>query len=538
MRRYFLEQGPFVCYTTGAILPSRRGGRRARDPASGVELMAETRSMPISPTSWAVRVEPSWYLSIYAVFLSGLFLALVFFATAVHVHLIAPFLLIVMYALVAYQFPQAGFALLITFMIYQNIVISFVSSEIRTPQVLQVLQGTNFAFICCAAGVAALRMISMRLPAGDSSRLVFRFALVVLALLVLYSAYGALGSSMLSALIYFRLYANPILLLIVGVYMGMILDARRAMIVFLVIASPAMAIGILEIAAPKWFYQLISAEHFYNLKFHEHGREFSVYSLAAGQARRFLNLPLAVDFSSIRFGGTNMHPVSFGYVLAIITLFAAATRRYFHMVLSLPLLFVIGTKGAMILTVMTFVLYAIATTIRKPAAILTICGGFAVFYVVAGISYGYAIGDWHIIGLIGGFTNSLKYPIGYGIGVGGNLSDLSWAGIDWTEATQYGVAYAVESAIGVLVYQMGVAGLVVIGLLFVVIRRGLATVDWTVSGRTTAMFVFAFLVTSVNGIFQEEAFSPYALGLLACYAGIMLGNATAARQFATSAAGP
>jgi hypothetical protein len=133
--------------------------------------------------------------------------------------------------------------------------------------------------------------------------------------------------------------------------------------------------------------------------------------------------------------------------------------------------------------------------------------------------------DYHVIGLIGGLRGFLKNPLGHGIGSGGNLS-LDMTTIDWNRSQNLGSTdVAVESAVGVLLYQMGVFGLVLLGLIgWIAIklwRRYLDTRE-----RVCAVAALGLLAITVNGIFQEEAlFAPLALGLLLAFSGLLLGRA-------------
>jgi hypothetical protein len=82
-----------------------------------------------------------------------------------------------------------------------------------------------------------------------------------------------------------------------------------------------------------------------------------------------------------------------------------------------------------------------------------------------------------------------------------------------------------ESAVGVLFYQMGIFALVPLATLV-----WLAVKLWGLymasRDRLFAAGAFALLTITVNGIFQEEAlFSPLALGVVVALAGLLLGRA-------------
>ena len=89
---------------------------------------------------------------------------------------------------------------------------------------------------------------------------------------------------------------------------------------------------------------------------------------------------------------------------------------------------------------------------------------------------------------------------------------------------------AVESAVGVLLFQMGIAAFVPLAyyasIAYLVWRRYVSSM-LPVQG----LVAFGILITLVNGIFQEEAlFAPLALGTLMSLAGLALGHAIRAEK--------
>jgi hypothetical protein len=145
-------------------------------------------------------------------------------------------------------------------------------------------------------------------------------------------------------------------------------------------------------------------------------------------------------------------------------------------------------------------------------------------YAIVAIYIGLQIGDYHVIGFMGGWHGFLEQPFGRGLGVGGNLSE-GYFSIDWSAAQQAGTMDgAVESAVGVLLYQMGTAALVPLGFYFAVALKAWRL--YASSGiLTQGLASFGVIVVLVNGIFQEEAlFAPPALGLLLCLTGLVIGN--------------
>jgi hypothetical protein len=82
----------------------------------------------------------------------------------------------------------------------------------------------------------------------------------------------------------------------------------------------------------------------------------------------------------------------------------------------------------------------------------------------------------------------------------------------------------------VLLYQMGIAALLPLGFYFMIAMKAWRL--YVASGLLTqGLAAFGILVVLVNGFFQEEAlFAPPALGLLACLAGLVIGNAVRSRS--------
>jgi hypothetical protein len=236
----------------------------------------------------------------------------------------------------------------------------------------------------------------------------------------------------------------------------------------------------------------------------------------------FLNTPLLEDLGLSRIL-PNMSPISFAYGIGFFILFLFANGRRWLAIAALPLLVFCSVKGALIL--IAFVGLAWAST-RLLGPMVTLLLGLLglIGYATLAIYVGLRIGDYHVIGFMGGWNGFLAQPFGRGLGVGGNLAE-GYFSIDWSAAQQAGtIDGAVESAVGVLLYQMGIAALVPLGFYFAVGLKAWRL--YASSGiLTQGLASFGVIVVLVNGIFQEEAlFAPPALGLLLCLNGLVIGN--------------
>lgn len=148
----------------------------------------------------------------------------------------------------------------------------------------------------------------------------------------------------------------------------------------------------------------------------------------------------------------------------------------------------------------------------------------AVVWTAAAILFGATHGDYHVLGLIAGVREFLHNPFGQGLGIGGNLSSTS-LNLDWDRAQDEGVASVpVESAVGVMLYQMGVGSFVFFGFLAALALS--ARKQLIATGDPDFLFAFVAVVTiASNAVLQEEAFfSPLALGFCLLLVGVSFGT--------------
>ncbi len=255
----------------------------------------------------------------------------------------------------------------------------------------------------------------------------------------------------------------------------------------------------------------------------------------------FLNTGVFGDLGTItRIQGPNFHPISFGYALAALAAVAAVQGYWILVATAVPLMLVVGAKGAIVLLLASLAFVAAARLRPTPSTVWIFVAVLAL-YAAAVFRSGLASGDFHVLGLLGGLSGFASDPIGHTLGKGGNLS-VAFAEIDFQKYQAAGVAaLAVESAVGVLLYQMGVFGFVVLGF-----YAWTAALCWRLYRhlriRALALATALIVVTLVNGLFQEEAlFAPLALGLVMLIVGLTLGavdRTLAPRYAATYPSGP
>jgi hypothetical protein len=360
---------------------------------------------------------------------------------------------------------------------------------------------------------------------------------VTTAALVLIGAYFVLGfpANPGAATVYLRNIATPFLLF--QIFLLVAYRHRIALTTPLIVMALACVVyGYLEFLDHDHLFGAINGDTYLQWRLRQE-YDAGVFLKEMQQTGRVIRShvdTMVVDFLNSRFLrgfgqfyrllGPNFHAISYAYVLAFFSVMLFALRHRWYALLALPVLLVIGSKGALV-----FVVFAIAAT----AVLLYLRGwtplwiflALLVLYAAAGLVTGIRTGDYHVLGFLGGFKGFLANPMGRGIGVGGNLSMDMAAKLDWGRSQGLGhTEVAVESAVGVLLYQMGVFGAFVLAVFGWIVAK-LWRLYLVTGNRACAAVAFSVLVVGVNGIFQEEAlFAPLAMGMVLALAGLLLGR--------------
>ena len=419
-------------------------------------------------------------------------------------------------AMLYFASPLSGFAVFLQALLYQNVCVSLISGWL-TPDLFRATSGTSFFLMLPLTGIAA-----WRLWLSGRNRRTLTYLAFAMVVLLGYAALGAARASPSSAAAYVRSSSAVLMGLLIGWDLSRENSYRTVAICFLVSLLLGLGLTLCEVAFPIDYYEAINAPRYYYIS---HMNAMASGEIDVRTGRDVVNLLTDSFFNigggsshSLRFGGPNMHSVSYAYVMAIGALVALSIGAGWFVLPILPLLFLIGVKGSSILLVGTVVLWVIGRLFgTRVLAVVGLALGTA--YLGGAIKFGIAAGDYHVLGLLGGVNGFLHNPIGHGLGVGGNLSstvtstDLTKV---WDANQHYGAEVPLESAIGVLLYQMGVASVAVFYMLWTAFASGF--------GRFRSRLGFiplAIAVLTFNSVLQEEAFSPYSMGLLAVFAGAL-----------------
>lgn len=434
--------------------------------------------------------------------------------------------------------------ILIGTFLYQNTVVAWFTPYIPDNNIFDALRGANFVVLMTAYGAFFLASFQAKVRAVPGLMQWLRWSIVVAAVIVFYLLLGAARGHAKDAILYFRNTITPVACFHIAIVAASLyrIDLRRSL---LWLGTGAIVYGYCELFFTFDFLNLFNGDLYVQRSIHrqiEAGvweqtlREtgFVLRGLEDVMTTTFFNVSFFAEImpNVFRIAGPNFHPISYAYALGIIAVWLLFKGRWLLPLAALPLLLVIGSKGAAFMVVLAL----FARMAQRPlgsgltiATVLAVC----VAWVAAAIAYGATHGDYHVLGFLAGIREFLRNPFGQGLGFGGNLSSTA-QNLDWQRAQATGAtAVPVESAVGVMLYQMGVGSAVFFGFLAAIAVKARQLLLRT--GSLDFWFVFVTVVAvSANAVLQEEAYySPLALGFCLLLAGIAFGahfRETAARD--------
>ena len=427
-------------------------------------------------------------------------------------------------AWLAFRKPLPAFIVFLQVLLYQNVFISIFSPGMSHDSYVA-LSGSSFLGAVAVAGPFSVHLLRSN---DGRVRQLSQYAVTAIAVAAAYMALGAVAQGPVGAIISFRSVSAMLFSLLIGLRLGLSWGYRTAATCFLLAVFMGLVMTVLEIADPAWYLGLVNATDFFNLKNSGLLADrylFDVHSVIETQTGSWFNTPLlAGDEGSFRFGGPNMHSISYAYVLSIATLVLLSLGRFELALVLLGFGISAGVKGPTVLFAITIALYILWHLTRSKRLLVVATLGFSAFYIVYGIRTGIEIGDFHALGFMGGVYGFLANPLGHGLGAGGNMgttvSTEYWQKMQHAGAADVGL----ESAVGVMLYQMGIGCVAVFAALIRLLQKApIGTVPRVGAARTDLLFI-GLWIGLVNGVFQEEAYSPYAVGLLVLFCGILAAN--------------
>lgn len=433
--------------------------------------------------------------------------------------------------------PLAGLLACFQILIYQNWVISLFSPDMA-PFTFTILQGTNFATAVMLATIAASRLMMPPWKRDPGISGIVMVIALAISLAALYAVVGAAREGPTSAAIYFREFTFPAFAALIGLDVGRVWGFKTITTGLVCSAVLSLVIAVIEILLPLDYYAWINAVDFSNLKIAScclyTKKLYSPEDVVLQNTSGLFNLSGEVGLAgaqtpkSFRFMSTVMHPISYAYVLAVMSLIAVSKRHghWLLLLVTIPLLIIIGVKGAAILFMLSICLYVVWWGTRNRSFLIVIGLMMLSLYVGYGLIHGLMVQDYHVLGFLGGVSGFMHNPIGQGLGVGGNLSAVADRGFSWSGSGGFqrtGADFSLESAVGVLIYQMGIGALAIFAVFIVLLKLAPFMKRYRRPQRSDIMFI-ALAVVMANGVFQEEAYAPTAAGLIALLCAVLVIN--------------
>ncbi|GHA12211.1 hypothetical protein GCM10007989_03310 [Devosia pacifica] len=455
------------------------------------------------------------------------------FAISVPFGILATFLLS---ALMVFVMPASAVAIVIASFLLQNMVVAWYTPYIGTNDTFDTMRGANFVILMAVFGMFLAAALQPRFLSNPAMRRWMVIGVAVGSVVMVYLGLGIVRGLPKDAIIYFRNIVTPVACFYIALIAASTWRIDLARLVT-ICAGFAVAYGYLELIFTMDFLSLFHGDEYVKLDIWRQIQSgmwekaleetgFVLRNLEDVMTTNAFNLAMfdGVLPKVFRIGGPNFHSIAYAYALAIFAAWLMFSGRWLLPLLAFPLILIIGSKGALVMFVL-LVLARIATAMFGPRFAL---GGVifgCMLWVAASILVG-GTSDYHVLGLFAGLREFISNPIGQGLGFGGNLSSTT-VDLDWQQAQMQGAAsIPLESAFGVLIYQMGIMSISVYGLLFLIARACWRAFRYT-GDRLLFFPVIGIISISANSILQEEAFfSPLALGLMLLLGGVALGNVT------------
>ena len=462
---------------------------------------------------------------------------IIIIAGAVFGHVINPLfaigMTVILIAAVTRWMPETALIAVLFATIFQNTFVALASPSIDTASSFNIVRGYNFIILCGAWSTSVLMYLLYF--KGQNSEL-DRLSNLVFILIAVIGVYFVIGfvQNPLGAVIYLRSVASAVMLFQVCLIVFGFFNPRFTPVIT-ILTLAIILIGYVELFFADEWNRLINGETFWELSNVDARdsllwdrdaaeRGVVVKSVFDGFTVILFNTPLLADFKIVirRLLGPNLHPISFAYIVGFFFTFAIYRGKFILAGLLVPLLIFANAKGPIILLFFVTLAWIAARLFGHRFAFFSLLTALFA-YIGLGVIVGLNIGDYHVLGFMGGIHNFIELPIGRGIGTGGNLA-TNFAELDWPAYQAAGrTPFAIESAVGVMLYQLGFAAFFYLGVCgwfaWKTVQVGAKT------GQSIHLVAgFMLLAILANGVFQEEAlFSPLAFGFVMALNGMILG---------------
>lgn len=395
---------------------------------------------------------------------------------------------------------------LVLLIFWQNVWIALVSGLITDKYDFNVLHGTNFLIPLV---IFFLLLYSMRNIESEFVLLWF-LTLFTALLLLIATVVGGTLYGFTNSVTYLRLFLGPLILFWVGFWLSHY-EYNNARRILKIVFITSLVVSLLQFLFPSTMIRLLNDDDYFNLKI---GTESAEEVAAYLKESTYFNL--RIDLQIARVSGMVKSFISNAYFLIILCLIIYWKKsKLFCWFVAFVVSIVCASKGAVLL----FLFFNLFAFLKRYSSFGVLIWFFA-FLWASVIFFGYRSSNEHMVGFIAG--SRYLFTAGNGFGFSGNLSTIrltSWDGPPlpdlgyWTRFQN-----GSESSFGVLFSSLGIFSLIYLFfnfyLLWLIIRKG--------EENKTEYLGYLCLLVFMQGIFQEEAFSPFVYGLVLFVAGFVV----------------
>lgn len=391
-----------------------------------------------------------------------------------------------------------------------NLAVSFLSPSITERNHLLVLLGIDFAILF---GLLAFLASACQMEPAMAYRPMRNAMFLFLGLLGAYFAYGWLsGNGLAASAAYLRLYLYPFLFFLLGLFVRPF-DITPILKLFLI---TFVGMLVFEYVAPQSFYQLTNMPGYYSLKM---SRDFTSTSLVERNVRDLFNFELLAHVKAYRPLGTLGHAISSSYLFFFFMLWFFCRRQYVLAITGLFACLAFGVKGSVLALALIVIFEVMYRSRLRHDWLFFSMFLIVLVYLMLALIVGVHIDNAHMVKVAGAIVHIPENFMGGGLGFGGSMSR------SMVEGPQFD-----DSVLAVGLSQLGLLGIILVYTFYLALIRRVALPFLQDDKVRLALFYCIALLA--NSVFQEEGFSPYALGL----ALFMLAYAVTARSPGTKAA--
>ncbi|SIQ04364.1 hypothetical protein [Maribacter ulvicola] len=405
-------------------------------------------------------------------------------------------------------YPKLFFSFFIQIIFFQNSFIAFFSGYIESTTHFKILHGINYAV------PVLLTVLVFKNNTHYFYKNFYYKSLVLLVLLLLYTLFGAYHFGLLNSIVYLRLFSTPLILFLAGIYFARTTNIKFMNNSLFCIFFICALVTLLQFLFPFYLSFILNDLDYFELK-----KNILSWDdlMAYYRSKPLFNLSW-MQIKLVRIGSLIKSFISLGYFLTILGIYFYWPKKklYFFLIVILTLISV-NSKGALVFAFFTvFMYYLLYRTNLSNGLSMVLYGISNLLFILIGLNSQ----NEHILGFFHGLN--YLFTLGNGLGFGGNLSNSLVADYMGTPLKDLGYytrfQNGSESVFGVLFASLGIFSIYYLYFFFNFYKR----ISQKFGGLNARFNVLKILtiILFIQGIYQEEAFSPYAFGLVMFLVGV------------------